>query len=346
MMPLNKLSICMPTYNFGAFIAETLESITKQLQPGVEIVILDGGSTDDTPQVVESFARRHSEIVYVRQNARGGIDRDMARSVDLANGEYCWLFSSDDFMKPGALAQVMSEIQSGFDLYLCGLTLCDKRMNVLGEHPVSRAAPGSTFDLSNAAERARYFGLADTTTAIFSFMGSLIFRRDRWLQHPLEPDYVGTCWAHVVRILRMIPRGLRLKYIGHSLQLKRGENDSFMDKGVLHRYSIAIDGYHRIAADIFGRRSLEAWHIRRVVANEYPFTVMFFTRVHYLDQGRHVEIPELNRLTNKAWCDTSVRNLMRRAGYHPVVYSAYSVARRAYKALRRRGLVPARKRSG
>src|SRR5580658_6364649 len=79
-----RLSICIPTYNFGAFIGETLESIAAQLQDGVEVVVLDGGSTDETAEVVGAFAQRHPQIRYHRQPERGGIDRDMARTVALA----------------------------------------------------------------------------------------------------------------------------------------------------------------------------------------------------------------------------------------------------------------------
>ena len=98
-----RLSVCIPTYNFGAFIGETLQSIAAQLQDGVEIVVLDGGSTDDTAEVVGAFAQRYPQIRYHRRPERGGIDRDMARTVALARGEYCWLFGADDTMRAGAL---------------------------------------------------------------------------------------------------------------------------------------------------------------------------------------------------------------------------------------------------
>src|SRR3954470_16861350 len=97
-----KLSICIPTYNFGRYIEETLGSITCQLTPGVEVIILDGGSTDNTRERVEPWLAKASAIRYVGQSERGGIDRDIARVMDLAQGEYCWLFSADDVMKPGA----------------------------------------------------------------------------------------------------------------------------------------------------------------------------------------------------------------------------------------------------
>ena len=200
-----KLSVCIPTYNFGRYIEATLRSIASQLRPGVEVIILDGGSTDNTADVVQRFVHGWPVIRYVRQAQRGGIDRDIARVVDLARGDYCWLFSADDVMKPAAVDLVLNAIESKEDLYLCTMTLCDLDLNVIHDHQVSRAAPGELFDLQNARERLRYFKLAETTTAFFSFMGSLIVRRERWNSQPLEEKYVGSLWAHVVRLYRMIP---------------------------------------------------------------------------------------------------------------------------------------------
>jgi glycosyltransferase involved in cell wall biosynthesis len=187
-----KLSICIPTYNFGAFIAQTLDSIVGQLAPGVEVVILDGGSTDNTSEVVRSFLDRGLPINYVRQEVRGGIDRDMVRTVDLARGEYCWLFSSDDIMKPGAIRIVLEEIQSGHDIYLCGLTLCDVDMNVISEHPVGRASgvrsedrcrPTPLFQACRNDHVIQLHGLADLQA--------------RAAPTP-ERAYIDSLWAHVV----------------------------------------------------------------------------------------------------------------------------------------------------
>src|SRR5271165_2413917 len=102
-----RLSVCIPTYNFGAFIGETLESILPQVEEGVEVIVLDGGSDDDTSVVVESLQQRYPSLRYERRDERGGIDRDIARTVDLARGEYCWLFCADDVMKPGAIGRML-----------------------------------------------------------------------------------------------------------------------------------------------------------------------------------------------------------------------------------------------
>ncbi len=335
------LSVCIPTYNFGAFIEETLASIVPQLVPGVEIVILDGGSTDNTSAAVRPFLKGNLPINYVRQDARGGIDRDMARSIELAKGEYCWLFSSDDIMKPGAISRVFEEIKSGLDIYLCGLTLCDIEMNIMVEHRVSRAAWGEMFELKNEFDRKRYFELAETTTALFSFMGSLIIKRSRWLQHDLEEVYVGSLWAHVVRFFRMIPQGLVVKYLGESLLYKRGDNDSFMDEGLVHRIAKAVDGYHNIGSDVFGDNTFEAFSLRRVVANEFPPLGFFFAKADAFRKKRAEDVARVDRLVAKAYRDKTLRNVFRLAIYRLVrpayrfVPFSYAEARNVYRALRK-----------
>jgi abequosyltransferase len=175
-----RLSICIPTYNFGAYIGETLQSILPQLEDGVEVVVLDGGSTDDTSAVVESMQRRYASLRYERRDERGGIDRDMARAVGLAQGEYCWLFCADDVMKPGAIHRMLENLKSDCDVYLCGLTLCTLDMQPLAEHRVSKIKGESQFDLAVAGDRQSYFEQALTTTAFFSFASSLTFKKSRW----------------------------------------------------------------------------------------------------------------------------------------------------------------------
>ncbi len=275
-----KLSICIPTYNFGRFIGETLESIIPQLTDDVEILILDGGSTDNTPQVVEAYQARCTNIRYSREAKRGGIDHDMHLSVQKARGEYCWLFSADDWMREGALVRILKEIEEGCDVYVCGFTICSLDMSqVIEEHRFSKILEPKVFNLSEENERQAYFASAIATPAFFSFMSSLIVKRKRWLEVDIDHSFFGSCWAHAARIFHMIPNGLRVKHLPASFLQKRAFNDSFMDKGYIHRISIAIDGYHDLADRIFGFGSLEAFHIRQTLRNEFPAKAYLFARI-------------------------------------------------------------------
>ena len=309
------LSICIPTYNFGKFIGETLESIVGQATEDVEIVILDGGSTDNTAEVVEGFRNAFPSLRYFRQDFKGGIDRDMAKSVELARGEYCWLFSSDDVMINGALDSILRQIQSGKDLYLCGFRRCTIDMKPVARHPILRFPADTEFNLGNPKDRQLYFSGALTTTAFFSYMSSLVVRRDRWETAGEDESFVGSCWGHVARIFRMIPEGLKVGFLPDTYLLNRGENDSFLEAGRVNRIAIAVDGYHRLGEVFFGRDSIEAYHLRRVLKNEYTMSYLLYAKLLACEGDEKRKQEKLESLVDKLFIDRSPTDRLRHAVY-------------------------------
>lgn len=328
-----RLSICIPTYNFGAFIGDTLQSIAGQLPDGVEIVVLDGGSTDDTAEVVGAFAQRHPQIRYHRRPERGGIDRDMARTVALARGEYCWLFGADDTMRPGALAQMLAQLDGGAELLLCGVTYCSLAMEPLFEGEVAQIPVETRFDFSSREERLSYFSRVSTTLGFFSFLGTIVFSRQRWDEIGLEERFVGSLFAHVGRLFAMIAQGATFDYLPDSYVLARGGNDSFLDRGVVNRYAKVIDGYHDLAAAYFGAGSAEAAHVRRAVRAEFPLWLALEMR-YRVARERPEELSELRRITRRALGEPGLRYRLYRELYDHTPRSVFVAARHSMRALR------------
>ena len=130
------ISICIPVYNCANFLKHALDSILAQSDMQHEIIVYDGGSTDNTPAIMEQFVRNWSNLRYFRNTQRGGIDADLDKCVSLSKGEYCWLFSGDDVMRPGALKKVDELIKSNHDLYICKHTICNINMKFMYEYPV------------------------------------------------------------------------------------------------------------------------------------------------------------------------------------------------------------------
>src|SRR5687768_15468563 len=108
---MTRLSICIATRNRAAFLESTLATFRPDPGDPVEIVILDGASTDDTSAVVERAKERFSGIRYQRQEVNGGVDRDFDAAVGLATGDYCWLMSDDDHAKPGAIRRILAALE-------------------------------------------------------------------------------------------------------------------------------------------------------------------------------------------------------------------------------------------
>jgi abequosyltransferase len=329
------LSVCIPTYNFGRFIGETLESIVRQATEEVEIVVLDGGSTDNTTEVVEGFRNAFPRLRYYRQDFKGGIDRDMAKTVELARGEYCWLFSSDDVMAEGALDRILRKIRSRMDLYLCGFTRCAIDLKPVAKHPILKFASDVEFDLGKPAGRMSYFPKAFTTTAFFSYMSSLVLRKDRWDAAGADDSFMGSCWGHVARIFRMIPGGLKVGFLPDNYLLNRGDNDSFLETGRVNRIAIAVDGYHRLGEVFFGKDSVEAYHMRRVLKNEYTMNYLLYSKLLIRGGGDRREQEKLASLVDKLYFDGSPADRLRQAVYRLSPVFLLHVAAAASRRLRK-----------
>jgi len=196
-----ELSICIPTLNRAAFIGETLDSIVAQLEPGVEIVIVDGGSTDGSDQVVAPYLARFPEqIRYVRKGegakaSNAGFDRDCSHAVDLAEGSHCWLMTDDDVLNPGAVSQVLAAVRAGHDL---AIVSCEVRDLHLREQIVS-SRPGLAKDRVFTADEWDEFFRA--VIVHLTFVGAVVVRRSLWRErHPEE--YFGTGFVHVGVLFR------------------------------------------------------------------------------------------------------------------------------------------------
>ncbi len=104
-------SICIPNYNYGRFIGETIQSVLDQDYDDYEIVIADNASTDNSLDVIESFAARDARIRVIRNRHNIGFAPNLQRATETARGQYMNLLSSDDQMKAGALRAYAAAIR-------------------------------------------------------------------------------------------------------------------------------------------------------------------------------------------------------------------------------------------
>jgi glycosyltransferase involved in cell wall biosynthesis len=127
-----RLSYVMPAYNRAACLTEAAESVLSQLEAGDELIVVDDGSTDDTPERLDRLKARWTGLLRVERQANAGPGAARNRGIELAAGDWIGFLDSDDELLPGAVALVRAAIardpEAGF---LCGGRL--ERVNGGGE---------------------------------------------------------------------------------------------------------------------------------------------------------------------------------------------------------------------
>ncbi|HEX8654746.1 MAG TPA: glycosyltransferase [Allosphingosinicella sp.] len=200
-----RLSICIPTLNRARFIGETLDSILPQLTPEAEIVIVDGGSTDGTGDIVRAYIERCPQIRYFNTGTGGpvvpnaGFDADCDYTVEQARGEHCWLFSDDDLLVPNAIARVLEELADGDpDLLIVDSEVRDLSLETLFEPRRLKIDARRDY-----APDERDDFLADAGNSL-SFLGVVIIRRSCWMQRDRQA-YYRSLFLHVGVIFQQPP---------------------------------------------------------------------------------------------------------------------------------------------
>ncbi len=98
-----RVSLVIPAYNYADFLPGTLDSALSQGVDGLEIVLVDDGSTDETPAVAASYG---PAVRCLRQD-NAGLSAARNAGLGLAQGEYVGFLDADDLLGPGALASQM-----------------------------------------------------------------------------------------------------------------------------------------------------------------------------------------------------------------------------------------------
>lgn len=107
-MTTPRFSVLLPTYNRSEFLPLAIQSVLEQTFSDFELIISDGGSSDDTENAVRNI--KDPRIRYLRSPTRLGMNENYERALRAATGEYVVFFSDDDALVPHMLERINSTI--------------------------------------------------------------------------------------------------------------------------------------------------------------------------------------------------------------------------------------------
>ncbi len=119
MKPLN-ISVVVPVYNGGKYLAQCLDMLLHQSYKELEIIIVNDGSTDDTAQVAELYAEKYKDIKYIHHPNQGlSITRN--RGAEVATGDYIHFLDVDDLINLDFYTRLADAAAStDADMAFCG----------------------------------------------------------------------------------------------------------------------------------------------------------------------------------------------------------------------------------
>lgn len=184
------LSICIATYNRADFIDKTLNSIVTQISDEVEVIVVDGASTDNTEDIVTNFTNEYPQIKYFKLKCKGGVDQDYATAVQYATGKMCWLFTDDDILKPGFLEKIISYCKLEYSLIILNSEVRDISMVKVLSNKMLKIE--NDIELMGTELEKLFLN----AIPYISFIGAIVIDRIEWLERN-KKEYFNTEFIHI-----------------------------------------------------------------------------------------------------------------------------------------------------
>jgi glycosyltransferase involved in cell wall biosynthesis len=128
-----RFTIITPSYNQGAYLEETIHSVLNQDYKNIEYFVIDGGSKDNTLEVIRKY---ESRLTYWISEKDSGQSEAINKGLKIASGEFVGWINSDDILMPGTLSNVVSYFTRNPQIdFVNGYTLrIDKNSRILYNH--------------------------------------------------------------------------------------------------------------------------------------------------------------------------------------------------------------------
>ena len=121
------LSVIIPVYNVENYLNECLDSVTSQTLDDMEIICIDDGSTDNSPDILKEYSKKDKRIkIITKENGGQATARNLG--IKEAQGEYIAFVDSDDFIEPTMFEKLYTKAKdNNLDIAMCKIATYDNQ---------------------------------------------------------------------------------------------------------------------------------------------------------------------------------------------------------------------------
>lgn len=119
-----KVSVIVPVYQVESYLERAVDSLLAQTLEEKEIILVDDGSTDASPQICDRYAREHPDLVRVVHKENEGLGLARNTGLEAARGEYVAFVDSDDTVEPEMYRAMLERAEEdGCDIVMCDVCI-------------------------------------------------------------------------------------------------------------------------------------------------------------------------------------------------------------------------------
>lgn len=119
-MSVPRISVILPAYNAKQYIEQAVESILNQTFTDFELIILNDGSTDNTPEIIKHYADADKRVVFVDNTVNRGLIAVLNQGLDMARGEFIARMDADDISLPQRFEKQVAYLETHPDVGVLG----------------------------------------------------------------------------------------------------------------------------------------------------------------------------------------------------------------------------------
>lgn len=124
----NTISIIIPVYNSEKYLNECIKSLLVQSYKKIQIILINDGSTDSSPDICEKYAREDGRIIYISQKNKG-VSATRNAGLKAATGSYVMFVDSDDYLPADALENFLEIMhKKNVDVVVGSYSILDKKI--------------------------------------------------------------------------------------------------------------------------------------------------------------------------------------------------------------------------
>lgn len=126
------ISVIITNFNYSNYLRSCIESVINQTYKNIEIIIIDDCSSDDSINIISSFATKHNNILTHYNPQNKGVIYSRNLGIEMASGDYICFLDADDYWDLTKIEKQVNVIEDS-DISFCDLIIIDELNNIIGK---------------------------------------------------------------------------------------------------------------------------------------------------------------------------------------------------------------------